>query len=106
MRIADHAPALQSSQALQQPASTTHQQQILSGEVASAALNKQVDKKNREVNDAKKAEHETIRGESQGRNRNRGGESRAKDEGEMTQETSDARPPVEPGNGSLLDVTV
>jgi len=106
MRIADHAPAMQSSQALQQPAATTHQQQVMSGQVAAAAVARENEKRNTEVNTTEKTENLTIRGEEQGRNRKGredSGESSTTDESGNTS-TSRRKPPSEPGNGNLLDV--
>ncbi len=107
MRIADHAPALQNSQALQQPAIATQHQQVLAGEIANAAVARENEKRNTEVNDSEKTENPTIRGEQ--RKRNRRGRGKAV-EGEENNPTSTKaackKPPSEPGNGNLLDVTV
>ena len=106
MRIADHAPAMQSSQALQQPAATTHQQQVLSGQMAAASVARENEKRNTEVNDTEKTENLTIRGEEQGKNRKGKGTSAKGQDGEQdeaTQKSTD-KPPSEPGNGNLLDV--
>ncbi len=107
MRIADHAPALQSSQALQQPAATAHQQQIQAAQVAAASVARENEKRNTEVNDTEKSENLTVHGEEQGKNRKGKGkrEKGSPQDDAAGAETSTSKPPSEPGNGNLLDVT-
>jgi hypothetical protein len=63
MRIADHAVALQSSQALQQPAVSAHQQQVSAPQVAIDAAAAEAQQKAARVNEQGNAEGKTIRGE-------------------------------------------
>lgn len=108
MRIADHAPAMQASPALQQPASTVHQQQVQAGEMAAAQAAREETRRMTEVNHSEKAEYRPIRGEEQGRNRRKEGGGRKKGAAPSGADagTTPKGPPCEPGNGNLLDVIV
>ena len=109
MRIADHAPALQSSQALQQPAAATHQQQIMSGQIAASSVARENEKRNTEVTGTEETENLTIRGEEQGKNRKghgKTGTGQAEEGPDETQQPSNENRLSEPGNGNLLDVIV
>jgi hypothetical protein len=105
MRIADHAAALQSSQALQQPSSTVHHQQhVVAPESATAAAVAEAVRNAARVNQQVKAEGKTVRKEEGGKTR--GGAVRkrnARNEGPIVEtESHDGGEPDGEGHLDIL----
>lgn len=107
MRIADHAVAMQSSQALQQPSNTVHQQQIVSPEAARAAADNQAQQQAKQVTGSEKTENRGIREEEQANRQRRTARMPAarRDPNQKEQEES-PKGVSEPGKGDQLDLLV
>ena len=107
MRIADHAVVMQSSQALQQPSNTVHQQQVASPDVAAAAAAVETGRQASQVNRQQRTEGKTIRKEERnpsGGRRTAKRVSGTQTEGDTPSEEADdsIRPPA----GGHLDILV
>ncbi len=88
MRIADHAAAMQSSQALQQPSSTVnHQQQVVAPESATTAAAQEAARNAARVSQQAKTEGKTVRKEGDGKAGRRTAEKRSAKNGGPIEET-------------------
>jgi hypothetical protein len=107
MRIADHAPALQGSQVLQQPSNTVHQQQIQAPQIAGALAAQQAQQSRSQVNRSNQTDGRMI--QEQKERALGGGNQRTKksrqDAGEDS-ESDSINKGIQPGSGKILDIVV
>ena len=106
MRIADHAVAMQSSHALQQPSNAVHQQQTISPEAARAAADIEAQQHAKQVSESEKTENQALRDEkrAKGSRRNRKGDA-AHSRNNETEPAGDAlKGAPEQGKGGQLDL--
>jgi len=107
MRIADHAVAMQSSQALQQPARVADQQQAISPESAKAVAAAEAEKQARQVNEQNKTEGRTIDNEE--RNRSGSGSPKKRDTGKteaVEDRGGEPETPTGPDRSGHLDILI
>jgi hypothetical protein len=103
MRIADHAVALQSSPALQQPSNAAHQQQVLSPEAARAAAAAKNDQHAHQVSQPENTEGRIIQDHPGGKPQGKRDSKKEKLDPETDSESKDMRP-HQPGSGDLIDI--
>ena len=105
MRIAEHAPALQSSPALQQPATTVHNQLAAAPVAAEAKAAVEAQRQAAQVNQPNRTERGVIRRREGNRSGRRAVRVAARKPRPKTEESSPPEVgPHEPGSGERIDV--
>lgn len=105
MRIADHAPVLQGSPILQQPANAVHQQQVLAPEAARAAALAQAQQHSTQVFKPGETEGRTIGDATDREGQSNRGRARSEPRAEEVEGKEHLQPST-PGSGDLLDIVV